>query len=264
MLEGTEVKIFLDKNELIVSPKKNPNRKIIGILGGMGPDATADLYMKIIKFCQKKYGAKYDSDYPQIIINSIPAPQMIDGLKKGKKEELLNVLIEGVKKLEFSGVDFIVTACNTVCYFLPELRKAVKIPILSIVEETVKRGKEKEIKKVGLLATTTTVKEKLYERKLTKFRIKTILPNKKSQDKINEIIRKVIAGKKSITDRNILKNIIRDLKSKGAEGVILGCTDLPLIIRKNNFDIEIFDSTGILAESVVEMAYGDINEWIRK
>lgn len=257
MLEGTEVKIFLDKNELVVSPKKSPSCKVIGILGGMGPDATADLYMKIIKLCQKKYGAKCDSDYPQIIINSIPAPQMIDGLDELKRTELFNILADGVKKLESAGADFVITACNTICYFLPELRKEVSIPILSIIDETVKKNKEKKIKKVGLLATTTTVKEGIYEKKLEKFGIKTVLPNKKSQVKVTEIIRKAIAGEKSKADRDILKNIIKSLKAKRAEGVILGCTDLPLIIRRNNFNTQMFDSTEILAESAVKIAYGD-------
>ena len=257
MIEGTEVKILLDDTELIISPKDGPKRKIIGILGGMGPEATADLYMKIIKFSQKKYGAKYDCDYPQIIINSIPAPQMIDGLDGKKREELLKVLKEGVKKLELCGVDFIVTACNTVCYFLPELRKTVSVPILSIIEETVKKGKEKKIKKVGLLATTTTVNERIYERKLAEFGIKTILPGRDSQYKTTEIIRKIIAGKKSKTDRTTLKSICEELKRKGADGVILGCTDLPLIIRKNNFGTEIIDSTEVLAESSADISYGN-------
>jgi len=257
MIEGTEVKIFLDKNGLIISPKAGRNRKVIGILGGMGPEATADLYMKIINFCQKKYGARYDCDYPQIIVNSIPAPQMIDSLNKTREVELCNMLMEGVKKLEASGVDFIVIACNTVHYFIEKLRKATSIPILSIIEETTKKAKENKIKKIGLLATTTTAKQKVYERELVKFGITSILPDEKSQAEVTEIIRKIIAGDKSRKDKNKLENVIEGLLKRGARGVILGCTDLPIILKKDNFDIDILDSTEVLAEAAADKAYGE-------
>ena len=258
LLEGTRVKIVLNKGKLIIIPKNIEQRyerkkKTIGILGGMGPEASAEVYMKIINFCQKKYGAREDKDYPRIVINSIPAPPMIDNLEVEK--DLLKALIDGVKNLEISGADFIIISCNTAHYFLDKLKKQISIPILSIIEETVKRVRKKKLKQIGLLATTTAVK--LYEKELNRFGINIVTPDEKYQNDIVEIIKRIVAGEKLRKDKIKLKKIIYCLKRNGAKGIILGCTDLPIIVKKNNFDIEIFDTTKILAEAAVDRAYGE-------
>lgn len=190
-----------------------------------------------------------------MIIYSLPAPQMVDSVEN--KEKLLYLLTEGVKKLERAGADFIVIACNTVHYFLPQLRKSVSIPVLSIIEEVSKKVNEKKIKKIGLLATTITIRQKLYDKVLKDFGISIIIPNETSQKEIIKIIRNVIAGKIKQSNKLFLEYLIEDLKNRGAEGIVLGCTDLPIILSKNNFDIEMFDSTNILAEAATDIAYGD-------
>lgn len=230
------------------------DKKTIGILGGMGPDATADLYLKIIRICQRKYEASFDEDYPPIIIYSTPVPEIISNIKK----ESLPVLVDGVKKLESSGADFIIIPCNTAHYFLQTLKKNVSILILSMIEETVKRIKKKKYNKVGLLATDTTIKEKLYEKPLSRNGIDLIKPDKESQAIVMKIVRNVTAGKKIMKDKKELMDVVKKLKSKDAEAVILGCTELPLVINQNDFNnIEIFDATEILAESAVKKSYGE-------
>ena len=231
--------------------------KMIGILGGMGPEATVDFYQKIIKLCQKKYMAKYDNYPPMVIYNlSIPnvvAKTIIQGLED--IEKVLPFLLEGIKKLEFVGSDFIVIPCNTAHYFLPYLRKEVSIPILSIIEETVKKVRDKNYKKVGLLATKTTIKQKLYEVELNKFGISLVNPDKESQNKIIKIIQNILTGKNTMKDKKKIKSIIKKLELQGVESIILGCTELPLIIDKNVFKIELFDATEILAEATVKKSY---------
>lgn len=219
----------------------------------MGPEATADIYQKIIKICQKKYWAKLDRDYPKILISSIPAPQIIENLKY--REKLLRMLIDNLKKLESSGADLIILACNTAHYLLPELEKIASIPILNIVEEVARKVNKANVEKIGLLATTTTIKQKLYEREFKKYGKKLILPDKNSQNKIVKIIKNIIAGRKLVDDKIKLKKIIRNLKIKGAAAVILGCTDLPIIIEKDNFDVDIFDCNEIIAEAAVDKSY---------
>lgn len=243
------------------------NRKIIGILGGMGPEASADLYLRIIKICQEKYRAKHDSDYPHIIINSITPPDVVgkgSSLKreeviKKMKEETLPHLVKGVKTLERGGADFILIACNTVQYFVPTLRKCVKISVISLPEEVAKILKKFKIKKTGILATTNTVKMKIYEKELKKFGTKLIKPSLGQQNEINEIILRLMEGKRKTEDKEFLCDVMSKLVSKGAEAIILGCTELPLIISKEDYKVLSLDTTEILAQKAVEIAFGDKN-----
>ncbi len=260
LIEGSKVRLVATKGNLSVFPiynnyKNFSTRKTIGILGGMGPEASADMYSKIIRFCQLKYKARLDEDYPPMVIYNLPAPQMINGVKD--EERLLYALIEGIGKLENAGADFIVIACNTVHYFLPKLKEFSKVPILSIIEEVSKRVKKSRFKKVGLLATETTVKENLYKNELDKYGIEQMVPDDKSQEKVQKIIRDVIAGDMKRENVTLLKSIIRKFKIDGSEAVILGCTDLPIILNENNSNIVIFDSTNILSEVATDFAYGD-------
>lgn len=254
LIEGSKVKLSLDGNKLsVVQPFEKLakfSKKTIGVLGGMGPEASAELYFKIIKYCQKKYNAKLDEDYPSIIIYNLPAPQMIDNLKN--KNKLRSALIGGIKRLENAGADFIVVACNTAHYFLSDLQKNVSIPILSIIEEVGGLLVKNKIKKVGLLATITTIKQKIYENRLRNLGISILVPDKKSQRRVLSIIRKTIAGKSSERDRLFLKILIEKLKLKGAQSIVLGCTELPLIISQKDFSIPLVDTLQVLAETAVK------------
>ncbi len=231
------------------------DKKIIGVLGGMGPNATVDFYSKIVRTCQQKFGASSDGDFPPMVIFNAPVPDACESLED--REKILTMLKECVTKLENFGVDFIVIPCNTAHYFLPSLRESASVPILSIIEETLKKIKKEKYKKVGLLATTTTIGERLYEKSADKYNIELIKPEKTAQDKIMRIIRNVTAGKTKDIDKKELVRIVKDLDSNGAEAIILGCTELPLIFDKTDFKIDIFDTSEILAEAAVKKSYGE-------
>ena len=141
--------------------KKN---KTIGILGGMGPEASANLYSKMIKYTQHEYGAVQDSDYPPIIIYSMPLLGF-DETGIVDQDSVKMQLIEGVRKLENAGCDLIIIGCNTVHIFFDEMQAAVNIPILNIVEETKKKVVDFGCKKVGLFASESTSKTKLYQKR---------------------------------------------------------------------------------------------------
>lgn len=225
-------------------------KKIIGILGGMGPASTAIFYQNIIRQCQKQYGAQYDEDYPEIFIYNLPIPDVVKGIKNPSK--ILPILIKGIKKLEAIGVDFITIPCNTVQYFYEDLKRNVSIPVLNIVEEVAKKVKLNNYKKVGLLATITTIENKIYDKILNKSGIEIILPER--QEQITSIILNILAGKKLESDKAKLKTIIEKMKKSGAETIILGCTDISILLNQKDVDIELFDSNEILAEVTVKYA----------
>jgi len=221
--------------------------KKIGILGGMGPEATADFYLRIIRIFQKKYGAIYDSDFPEILIINLPIPDVVENPKE--EDKVREMLINAVKKLEKSGADFIAIPCNTVTYYISEMKNEVSIPIINIIKETANEVSKSGIKKVGLLGTEMTIESNIYTNALKDIQILTL--NKTEQKETTKIILNILAGKKSRKDRKILTQFIQKLRDLGARKVILGCTELPLAIKSNT---DVFDTLEILAKSTVERA----------
>jgi aspartate racemase len=163
-------------------------------------------------------------------------------------------LIDSVKKLEIAGADFIVIACNTVHFFYKEMQEAVKIPILSIVEETKNKIIKFRFKKVGLLSSESTSKLKIYQNILDKSGIKVVSADKKQQKTLNNIIEDVMGGKQGDKDAKDIKSIIAEYVNRGAEAIVLGCTELPLAIKQSQVDIKIFNTTQIIAEAAVDFS----------
>jgi len=227
--------------------------KTIGVLGGMGPEASANLYYKMIKYAQYKYGAIQDLDYPPIIIYSLP----LEGFEEiGVKDKNLvkKQLIEGVKKLESAGCDLIIIACNAVHYFYNDMQTAVKIPIFNIIEETKKKVLKQGYKKVGLFVAESTNKLKLYQNKFTKAGIKVVSPNKIQQKELNRVIKHVMGGSQGVSDVIALKDIARDYLKQGAEAIVMGCTEIPLAINQTHTEIKLFDTIEIIVQAAVDFS----------
>ncbi len=218
----------------------------------MGPEATIQFYRELIKICQKGYGAKYDDEFPNIIIYNLSVPEVVEGIKR--PIQILQPLKKGIKALEKAGVDFIVVPCNTINYFYSDMLKMTKIPIYNIIEETTKEIKSCKLSKIGVLATKTTIKTKLYKKMFNKYKIKLLLSNKNEMDLTNKIILNVLEGKKSRNDKKLILKVISNLKEKAAEAIVLGCTELPLLIKQKDVDLPIFDTIKVLAEFTIRVA----------
>lgn len=238
----------------------NMKPKTIGVLGGMGPESTAIFYHALIQQCQKQYGAQYDQDYPEIFIYNLPIPDVVEGLDK--PEETLAQLIKGAQKIDTIGVDFMVMPCNTAHYFYPGMAKSISIPFICIFLATAKKIKAKGYKKVGFLATQTTIKYKSYDKDFEKNDIELILPDQTDQESLTKIIMNILAGHKLESDKDCIKQIIERLKAKGAESVVLACTDLPILLKQEDVEMEVFDTVEILAEATVQYAIGKIGNEI--
>jgi len=224
--------------------------KIIGILGGMGPEATIDLFYKIIKFTP----VEKDQDHLRIIIDNNPKIPDRTAAILGKGKDPLPALQETAKNLEMAGADFIIIPCNTAHYFLSSIQKSVKIPILNMIEETAKETQKKNpsIKKVGLLASIGTHKTEIYHQHFKKFNIEVISPEEKDKEEVMKAIYAVKAGDLSEgIKRNIIK-IAQKLIDKGAEVIIAGCTEIPLILKEGDVSVPIIDPTQVLAKAAVQ------------
>ncbi len=230
--------------------------KTIGILGGMGPAASASMVQRILAYCQQHFHAVQDTDYPPILLYSM-ALEGFDESGIVDKEKVLLQLIQGVKVLEQGGSSLIVIACNTVHLFLNELRKEVSIPILNIVEETIKRAKDLKVEKVALLASQTTLQQQLYHLLLDKENIFCSFPAGTHYQDITDLILDVMSGSIQQQHKKKVVSIMHDI-SEGADAIILGCTELPLAISQQDAkeNIMILDSLQILAEEAVKFARG--------
>ena len=230
--------------------------KIIGILGGMGPEATIDLFYKIIKLTP----AEKDQDHLRIIIDNNPKIPDRSAAILGKGKDPLPALQETAKNLEKAGANFIIIPCNTAHYFLPSIQESVKIPVLNMIEETAKETQKRNssIKKTGLLASIGTYKAEIYNKYFKKYNIEVISPEEKDKEEVMRVIYAVKAGNLSEEVKKSIISIAQKLIDKGAEAIIAGCTEIPLILKEENFSVPLIDPTQVLAKAAVKKARDDI------
>jgi len=223
--------------------------KTVGIIGGLGPETTAKFYLQLINSC---YEVNKKSR-PPVLIWSVPLNYEIENdlIIHGQGEEkCLPYLKEAAKRLEEGGADFLVVPCNSVHIFIEEIRQAVKIPVLSIIEETAHFLKTNGIKKIGLLATIVTVNKRLYQKALEETQIEVILPDERDQKVIGQLISALVLNQYTTKEKEELNRIIDNLETKQAENVVLACTDLQLLAPSHP-KLKIYDSMEILLRATV-------------
>ena len=223
--------------------------KTVGIIGGLGPETTAEFYLSVVFACQEK-----DRNHrPAVLISSVPIPYALekDAIQEGKGiERFIPFLQEEAKRLEKSGSDFIVMPCNSLHIFIEEIRSAVKVPVLSIIEETTKFIKENGFKKVGIVSTSLTIQNRLYQNAFEKEGIAFLEPDPFQQAKLGKIIHNLVTGMQKNQDREEIIKTIEGFVGK-ADCVILACTDLQLLIPQHP-TLRIFDSMQIFSDATVE------------
>ncbi len=224
---------------------KKPGSKCVGIVGGLGPKTSFQFSQQI-----NDRFTSVAKIQPDLLLENLPvSDEQLERMAKGEPcPGILELMLDSVRKLNSAEVDLIVIPCNTVHIFIETLRQASSIPLLSIIEETAKKCKEEKLKTVGILASNTTIKQKLYTNELARFGIKTVIPLKKEQDKINEIIFRINRDKAEIHDKRTLVKITEKLQEQGAEVVLLACTDLQQLISSKDTAVPLLDSFRILEE----------------
>jgi aspartate racemase len=232
-----------------VKPAPKPD-VVLGIFGGMGPEATADCYHKIVAATP----AHKDQDHIPTLIYSLPqVPDRTTAIRTGDRS-IVPWLVEGVTRLEKSGASFIVIPCNTAHYFYDDMQRAVKIPILNMIRETVAETARlhPEAKRVGLLATSGTIASRLYEREFAARGVQTIVPDSAVQESlVMEAIRAIKAGEEKQRAEDLLARAADHVVGKGAEVIVLGCTETPLAFNPQRAKVPVVDATRVLARAAV-------------
>lgn len=227
--------------------------KTIGILGGIGPSASASMYSRIIKYMQNEFQAWDDGDFPPIMVYSTA----LEGFdEKGIADPGLakDALVHGVQKLEHMGSDLVVIACNTVHHFDKEIQAAIQVPLVHMVEEACKDVKKQGYAKVAVACSQSTRDLELYTKSLKSLGLEPIVTTQKEQAVINNAIMEVMGGQQGSQTIFNLNTVFHAFKDRGAESVILGCTELPLAITQNDTDIKIFDANDIAVKEAVRLA----------
>ena len=229
--------------------------KTIGILGGMTPESTVSYYQHITRSYIERFG---DFGFPETIIYSVSFQEYEDWMISGNWDSIAEGLSRGIASLKRGGADFAVIATNTMHKVFPQLKENSPIPLISIIDATAEAIRERNMKTVGLLGTSFTMSEPFYLEGLAAYGITAIVPDKEGQKTINDIIFYEL-GKGILTDESRQKyvNIVYKLHEEGAEGVILGCTEIPLLIKEEDCGVPLFDTAVIHAEKALKYALSD-------
>ena len=224
----------------------------VGIIGGIGPESTIEYYRLIIS---SYLDHEKDGNYPQIIINSINMKKMLDLIGENKLDEVTDYLVAEIQKIAKAGADFALLASNTPHIVFNQINQTSPLPLISIVEATCEKAVSKGIERVGLFGTKFTMQGGFYDKIFYDHSIAVISPDEKDQDYIHdkymgELVKGII---RDDTKTELLK-IAHNLKeNRGIEGLILGGTELPLILKEtDDIGIPFLDTTKIHVESIME------------
>lgn len=226
--------------------------KTIGLIGGMSWESTLEYYRVLNEEINKRLGGWHSA---KMILYSVDFDEIVELQRRNEWEKLGDILADIAKKLEIAGADFVMICTNTMHKVANYVQERINVPLLSIIECVAKEIKKMNLKKVGLLGTRFTMEDNFYKDELKNYGIEVVIPEEHEREEIHRIIFKELCkGVINEASRRKLIEIIERLKIKGAEGVILGCTELRLLIRERDVDLPLFDSTKIHALYAVELA----------
>ena len=222
------------------------NLKTIGLIGGMSWESTVTYYKIINETVKEKLGGLHSA---KCILYSVDFQEIEECQANGNWEKSGEILGEAANNLEKAGADFIVICTNTMHKVVNQIKEKISIPILHIAEMTAEKILEKGLKNIALLGTKYTMEQDFYKSKLIEKGINVIIPDKNDIETINEVIYdELCLGTINFNSKKKFLEIVDKLRNKGAEGIILGCTEIGLLIKNEDTDVPLFDTAIIHAE----------------
>ncbi|HDR7601922.1 aspartate/glutamate racemase family protein [Bacillus mycoides] len=226
--------------------------KTIGLIGGMSWESTSEYYRILNEEIKSRLGGLHSA---KCLINSVDFEEIERFQSNGDWDGAGEVLGNAAYSLQKGGADFIIICTNTMHKVVEKIKENINIPVLHIADTTAKEIKRKGIQTIGLLGTIYTMEQDFYKSRIEENNIKVIVPVEKNREKINEIIyTELCLGKITSQSREYYKRVIEELVQKGAQGIILGCTEIGLLIKQEDVLVPIFDTTFIHAMEAVNVA----------
>lgn len=230
--------------------------KIIGLIGGMSWESSAEYYRIINETVNERLG---DLHSAKCLMYSLDMNEINILQHENRWDEVSILAVDAAKRLERGGAEFIVLCTNTVHKLAENIEMSVNIPLLHIADATAKAIKNKQMSKVGLIGTKFTMEHEFYKGRLNeKHGIEVVIPNEEDRQVIHDVIyNELCKGEINDISRQKFIEIINHLIEDGAEGIILGCTEIPLLVREEDVEVPIFNTTRIHAEAAVDYALQD-------
>jgi aspartate racemase len=227
--------------------------KVIGLIGGMSWESTAEYYRIINETVKERLGGHHSA---KILLYSVNFSEIEKLQREGRWEEATDFMCEAAMRVEQGGADCLLICTNTMHKMAAEVQRDLMIPLLHIADATAMEIKKKGIKRVALLGTKYTMEEEFYKGRLkSKYGFEVLIPPEEDRNIINQIIYdELCLGKVEGESKKLFVQIIGGLENQGAEGVILGCTEISLLIKQKDSPLELFDTTAIHARAAVDFA----------
>ena len=226
--------------------------KKIGIIGGLSAESTIEYYKIFVKEYNKLKGGLSS---PLLVIDSLDLEEVRNLVNDNKWDDVVQIITQSARNLEKSNAEVIIIATNTIHQIFDRVQENIETPMINLLVTIADAIKEQGLKKVGLLGTIYTMQLDFFHNALDKHNIEVIVPNQEDQEYVNQVIfDELVHHILNDESRKGYLEVIRRLQERGAEGVILGCTEIPLLIRQEECSIPVFDTTTIHALATLKFA----------
>lgn len=227
--------------------------KTIGLLGGMSWESTVEYYRLINEGIKSKLSGLHSAQIAMYSVDFEPIEQL---QKSGDWESSGEILADAAKKIESAGADFLLICTNTMHKVAQQIEAAIQIPLIHIADATAEELIKNNMQSVGLLGTVFTMEQDFYKGRLQdKFGLNVVIPEKADREIVHKVIyQELCLGNVQTDSRNEYLRIIKDLSEQGAQAVILGCTEIGILVKQSDTEIKLLDTTAIHAQKAVEMA----------
>ena len=227
--------------------------KKLGIIGGLSPESTIKYYKSLNDGVQKRLGGHHSA---KIIISSVDFGEFVALKEAGDWDTQARLLVNEAKALEKAGSDFIMLATNTMHKMADQIEKSLQIPFLHLADATAERILEANIQKIGLLGTKYTMELDFYKDRLKNKGIDVIVPDDAGRKLVNDVIYDELChGQIYEKSRHAYKNVMADLANSGVKGIIMGCTEITMLIDQTDSSLPLFDTTKIHVEQALDKIF---------
>ncbi len=230
--------------------------KTIGLIGGMSWESTAEYYRIINEAVKERLGGFHSA---KIVMYSVDFKEIRELQLEAGWDEATNLMIDAARRVERSGADFVLICTNTMHKMAEEVEASISIPLLHIADVTAEKIVSSGLKKVGLLGSAFTMEQDFYKgRLIDKYGLDVVIPGKIERQVVDNIIfNELCLGGIKDSSREQIKTIMGNLVDDGAQGIILGCTELPSLIKQKDCSVPLLDTTAIHAQAAVDYAFRD-------
>jgi aspartate racemase len=228
--------------------------KTIGLIGGMSWESTAEYYRIINEAVKERLGGFHSA---KIVMYSVDFKEIRELQLEARWDEATNLMIDAARRVERGGADFVLICTNTMHKMAEEVEASISIPLLHIADVTAERIISSGLKKVGLLGTAFTMEQDFYKGRLVdKYGLEVVIPSQIERQVVDNIIfNELCLGEIKDSSREQIETIMGNLVDDGAQGIILGCTELPSLINQKDCSVPLFDTTAIHAKAAAEYAF---------